>query len=243
MIKIYGGTDKGKIRAINQDAYTFKIIDDTTAYAVLCDGMGGESGGHIASSKAVEIISQALERGMGPQLAESSVKSLITTAIAAANAVVYDMACNDERLRGMGTTVIVCVVLGDMLFMAHAGDSRAYHILENGTIKALTRDHTVVQILLDNGEITKEEAKSHPKRHYITRALGVDSEIEVEYTEQNFTKGRLLLCSDGLYNFAAIEDHVDLINSCSTEQDIYLLIDEANKAGGADNITAVVIAR
>lgn len=243
MIKIYGGTDKGCVRATNQDAYAFKVIDDTTAYAILCDGMGGENGGHIASGRAVEIIGQALLRGLSAHPQDSSIKSLIVSAVSAANAVIYEMATSNRTLQGMGTTVVLAIVYGDMLCVAHAGDSRAYWIPEQGSSMKLTRDHSVVQLLLDSGEITDEQARVHPKRNYITRALGVEREVELEYMEHPFTAGRVLLCSDGLYNYAPPEEHLDLIAACASEQDVFLLIDEANKAGGTDNITAVIIAK
>lgn len=241
MIRIFGGTDQGKVRSTNQDAFAFSVVGEGCAYAVLCDGMGGENGGHIASSRAVQIISQALDRSLRQPAAD--LKAAMVSACSAANAVVHEMAAADESLRGMGTTVVAAVVRGEQLCVAHAGDSRAYLVTPQGELERLTRDHSVVQLLLDHGEITEEEAASHPKRHYITRALGIEPELELEYLEREFAAGWLLLCSDGLYNYAPPEDHLDLITTCASEQDIYLLIDEANKAGGPDNITAVIVAK
>ncbi|MEM1484957.1 Stp1/IreP family PP2C-type Ser/Thr phosphatase [Oscillospiraceae bacterium PP1C4] len=242
-MKIYGGTDKGRVRVSNQDAYAFSIINESTAYVILCDGMGGDPGGHIASTKAVEVIEQALIRGLTPQLAISSIKPVLISAVTAANAVIFDMSHADERLLGMGTTVVVAVLREDTLCIMHAGDSRAYLISENAPPHQLTRDHSVVQLLVDSGRITEREARVHPKRNYITRALGVERTVELEYMEQKFTAGRLLICSDGLYNYAPPEEHTGLIVTCASEQDLFLLIDEANKAGGADNITAVIVSK
>ena len=242
MIRIFGGTDQGKVRSTNQDAFAVSVVGEGCAYAVLCDGMGGENGGHIASSRAVQIISQALDRSLRQPAAD--LKAAMVSACSAANAVVHEMAAADESLRGMGTTVVAAAVRGDQLCVAHAGDSRAYLSTPDGGLERLTRDHSVVQLLMDSGEITEEEAASHPKRHYITRALGIEPELELEYLEREFPGGgRLLLCSDGLYNYAPPEEHLDLINTCASEQDVYLLIDEANKAGGPDNITAVILAK
>lgn len=244
MIRIYGATDQGQVRAVNQDAYVYEVVDANTAYAVLCDGMGGENGGHIASSRAVEIIGQALGRGLSGQPPASSIKPMMISAITAANAVVYEMGANDENLRGMGTTVVAVVVRDDLLCITHAGDSRAYFIAPDAAqASRITRDHSVVQLLVESGEITETEARSHPKRNYITRALGVERVVELDYAEHSFPAGRVLLCSDGLYNFAPPENHLDLIGTCASEQDVFLLIDEANKAGGPDNITAVIIAK
>lgn len=244
MIKIFGGTDKGCVRETNQDAFVFEVIGDDMAYVVVCDGMGGESGGNIASEKAIEVIGQALERGLNPQVQASSVKSILTSAVTAANAVIYEMARQDDSLKGMGTTVVAGVIWKEILYVAHAGDSRVY-LLRSGAEKPerLTKDHSVVQLLLDKGEIKESDARLHPKRNYITRALGVDKTIEVEYQEHPYTQGWLLFCSDGLYNYAPPEGYVDLITTCASEQDIYLLIDEANKAGGPDNITAVIVCK
>lgn len=247
MIRIYGGTDKGCVRATNQDAYVYEVINEHMAYAILCDGMGGEECGHIASSRAVEIIGKAISRGLTPQLPAASIKPVMISAVTAANAVIYEMAQKDEKLHGMGTTVVAAVIKEDTLCIAHAGDSRAYMVPEGAPKgyhpQRLTRDHSIVQLLVDSGDITEEQAKSHPKRNYITRALGVERTIELEYMEQQFSGGRLVLCSDGLYNYAPLEQHIDLITTCASEQDVFLLIDEANKVGGPDNITAVIIAK
>lgn len=171
-----------------------------------------------------------------------SVKPMLVSAVSAANAVIHDMGAADEELRGMGTTVVAAVLMDGVLCIAHVGDSRAY-LCENGVPpRRLTRDHSVVQMLVESGEISEEEARQHPKRNYITRALGVEAAVEMEYAEYAYASGRLLLCTDGLYNYAPPEEHVDLIMTCENEQDIFLLIDEANKAGGPDNITAVIAA-
>ena len=241
MIRIYGGTDQGCVRAVNQDAFTFQVIDDHTAYAVLCDGMGSEAGGHLASARTVEIFSQAISRGLSSGTPTSSYRSVLVSAAAAANAVIRDLAASQEAYRGMGTTVVAGIIKDDMLYLGHAGDSRVYYLNKESTaLYQLTHDHSVVQMLVDSGEITPEEARVHPKRNLITRALGVEPSVELEYGEQPFVEGRLLFCSDGLYNYAPPELHADLIATCECEQDIFLLIDEANKVGGPDNITALV---
>lgn len=243
MIRIFGGTDEGCVRPVNQDAYVCEALDDDTAYVVLCDGMGG-AGGHIASSRAVEIIGHAVSRALATRTPAASIQSLFTSAASAANAVIYDLAQQDAALAGMGTTVVILIVRDDMAYIAHAGDSRVYEIIgEPSYARRLTKDHSMVQQLVDVGRITEAEARVHPKRNLITRAVGVEREVRLEYMEQPFAQGRLLLCTDGLYQFAPPEEHVDLITSCSNEQDLYLLIDEANKAGGGDNITAVIVAK
>lgn len=231
------------MRPVNQDAYVCEVLDDETAYVVLCDGMGG-AGGQIASSRTAEIIGHAIGRALTAHTPAASIQALLTSAASAANAVVYELAQQDASLAGMGTTVVILIVRDDMAYIAHAGDSRAYEIIGDPPYaRRLTKDHSMVQQLVDVGRITEAEAKVHPKRNLITRAVGVEREVRLEYMEQPFVTGRMLLCSDGLYNFAPPEEHVDLITTCASEQDLYLLIDEANKAGGGDNITAVIIAK
>lgn len=243
MVRIFSGTDQGKVRVTNQDAYVTKTVSEHLAYAVVCDGMGGENGGQVASERAIEIIGQALDRAITPQMLKASVKPILISAITAAGAVIFELAQSDEALHGMGTTVVAAVIVDDTLCIAHTGDSRAYLIADDEPMKRLTRDHSVVQLLVESGEITEDEARIHPKRNFITRALGVEKTAEPDYTEESFEHGRLLICTDGLYNYAPPEEHVDLINTCESDQDIFLLIDEANKAGGPDNITAVIMAK
>lgn len=243
-MRIFGGTDQGCVREVNQDAYTFQLVDENTGFVILCDGMGSDAGGHVASSRAAEIVSQAITRGLSSGMPATSYRSLLISAAAAANAVIREMAAGEESYTGMGTTLVAGILQHDTLYLGHAGDSRVYYLnRENTTLYQLTKDHSVVQMLVDSGEITAAEARVHPKRNLITRALGVEASIELEYSELPFADGRLLFCSDGLYNYAPPEEHADLIATCENEQDVYLLIDEANKAGGPDNITAVIVAK
>ena len=152
-------------------------------------GWAAKTAATSPASRAVEIIGQALSRGLAAHPLPASVKPLLLSAVTAANAVIYDMGAADEGLRGMGTTVVAAVLLGDMLYIAHAGDSRAYLAAEGGPLRRITRDHSVVQLLIESGEITEREARSHPKRNYITRALGVERTVEVEYMEQPLPVG------------------------------------------------------
>ena len=224
-------TDVGKLRVNNQDA----LIVLEQLYGV-ADGMGGHKGGEVASAGARDGLEKFL-KGKTPD------PRLLKTAVEAVNRRLYLRQREEAELSGMGTTLTVLWAGEREIYLAHVGDSRAYLVTPQGELERLTRDHSVVQLLLDHGEITEEEAASHPKRHYITRALGIEPELELEYLEREFAAGWLLLCSDGLYNYAPPEDHLDLITTCASEQDIYLLIDEANKAGGPDNITAVIVAK
>lgn len=239
---LIGDTDKGLVRKTNQDCFTIARLSDTLSFAVLCDGMGGENGGNVAAEMAVRQVRKALERGLAENMEETSLRSLLISAVSAANAVVYDEACKNPELSGMGTTIIAAVFSQRQVYFACVGDSRAYCVNGQGE-QQLTHDHTVVQMLLDIGEITEEDAANHPKRHFITRAVGVAREIDVDFIVHDLGKDDiLLLCSDGLYSYMKPGDFYPMLMSCVQQNSVQPLIDLALSCGGADNITAIVAA-
>jgi protein phosphatase len=205
--------------------------------------MGGPAGGHVASQTAADFVKDMLERDLKPDMPEQSLRAVMLSAAAGANAMVYDAAKKDPELAGMGTTMILAVFSGEHIFAAHAGDSRIYRI-EDGKAVRLTKDHTVVQMLLDIGEITEEEAKDHPKRHFITRAVGVGPAVDADFSEYPFLPGApILICSDGLYNYVEEDTLPGLVARALGEKSAAPLIDLANEGGGGDNITAVIVLR
>lgn len=234
-------TDKGKKRESNQDACVAFSLDEQVCFAAVCDGMGGGNAGDVASLLAVNTVSERVKAGWHADMTADSVKNLLLTSITAANICVFDAANAQPELSGMGTTVIAAVILGNRAILAHAGDSRAYLSTADG-LRRLTRDHTLVQAMVDAGTLSPEAAAAHPRRNYITRALGVDERIEIEFTETSLQKGdRLLLCSDGLFNFVPEPRIRELMQS---EPESFIpkrLIDAANDGGGGDNVSAVVI--
>ncbi len=243
MLGIIGITDKGLSRATNQDRFAGEVFAPDFAYGVVCDGMGGENGGGIASSIACEEIRRMMEnsrRGMD----ERSLYLLLESAVSTANIMVYEKAqqsFEDESLQGMGTTVCLAVISGDVVTIANVGDSRAY-LARKGHLTQLTTDHTVVQIMVDRGEITPEEAITHESRHLITRAVGVERTVDLSYSTAEMEEGDiLLLCSDGLYNMVMPERLLPLLQRCVEEDDATCLVETANAAGGKDNITAVLL--
>ena len=234
-------TDKGKKRESNQDACNAFSPADNACFGVVCDGMGGGNAGDVASLLAVNTISERVKAGWHEGMTADSVKNLLLTSITAANICVYDAACAQPELSGMGTTVVAAAIVGDELVLAHAGDSRAYLSTEEA-LQRLTRDHSLVQAMVDAGTLSPEAAAEHPRRNYITRALGVNERIEIEFTEARVNKGdRLLLCSDGLFNFVPEEQIRQLMQSEPEEFISKRLIDAANDGGGGDNVSAVVI--
>ncbi len=239
-MKIFGKTDIGLVRETNQDAFCFGSFDDKNCWAVVCDGMGGVSGGQVASGICVEKVSEALKRGYRQNMTISSAKNLLTTAINAANSAVFKKSQENLELKGMGTTIVAVVVLGNIAVIAHIGDSRAY--LVNKEIKPVTKDHSFVQLLIDTGKITEEEAKVHPDRNVITRAVGIEHVVDVEIDIVDVCNGdKILICTDGLNGYVPDADILKIVNEygdSSTEK----LVETANNAGGRDNVTVVIIA-
>ena len=179
-MKIVAKTDIGLQRESNQDSYAAGELPGAVAWAVVCDGMGGAAGGNFASSTAVKVISERITSSYRDGMSASSIRNMLTSAIAAANISVYDMSKADPELTGMGTTVVVAIVVDNNVFIAHAGDSRAY-ILSDGSLNQLTKDHSIVQEMIDNGTLTPDEAKIDPRKNIITRALGVDYELRIDF--------------------------------------------------------------
>ena len=240
-MKVCSKTDIGLVRQSNQDACNGGLFQDGSAWAVVCDGMGGAKGGNIASSMAVEQISAQMLSAYRPGMDGNSIKYLMTAAIFHANAVVYDMAKEHEDLRGMGTTVVAAVVANGTVHVAHAGDSRAYLISENG-MKQLTTDHSMVQELVNNGDLTEQEARRHPQKNIITRALGVQPSIEVDYGEFAFSeRSALLLCTDGLTNYADEGQICTLFKTMECKELAEKLVALAIEGGGGDNITVAIV--
>lgn len=241
-MKIVAKTDIGKKRNSNQDSYAAGELPNGVAWAVVCDGMGGVSGGNVASSTSVKIISEQITASYRTGMSPKSIKNMLISAINAANISVYDISRANDELEGMGTTVVCAVVTDGVAFIAHAGDSRAY-IFSSGTVNQLTKDHSVVQEMVETGKLTESEAKTHPRKNLITRAVGVESEIKVDYCDTDLADGDiLLLCTDGLTNYVEEDDFGKIIENNSYYEVADLLVNKANENGGGDNITVVAIA-
>ena len=239
-MKIQSFTDTGRVRDMNQDAFKTGFFKDGGAWAVVCDGMGGVSGGQIASEICVNEVSLHIEKGYRKSMSMKSVKNLLVSAITAANIKVFETANENKEYFGMGTTVVAVVILNGFAAVAHVGDSRAYFI--NDEIKQITRDHSVVQYLIDMGRITKEAAKTHPDRNVITRAVGVNPEVDVDVDIIPINEGEtILICSDGLYEYVSEKEMFDMIKNPDEDEPAKKLLEMANEAGGKDNITVVTV--
>lgn len=240
-MRIFSKTDTGLVRSLNDDAFLSGYFEDGSVWAVVCDGIGGFNAGAVASASAVRTIGSKLSNGYIPKMSGNTIRNLLSTAINAANIEILDEAKENISLDGMGTTVVAAIISEGLVHIAYAGDSRAY-LFSKGDINRLTNDHSVVQMLIDCGELTESEAADHPRRNLITRALGIDDYLEVDYCECPFGAGdKLLLCTDGLTNAVRDSELLEAEESTSVELLASHFIDMANKSGGADNATAVIV--
>ena len=241
-MQIFSKTDRGRVRTDNPDAYFAGKITDDSVFAVVCDGMGGANAGNVASELAVRHISEYVIRSYRDGMNMTDTEKTLKNAIVSANISLYDKAVNNAELAGMGTTAVAAFVKDGTAVIAHVGDSRIY--LVNGEIKQLTRDHSVVQSLIESGKITPEDAKVHPRKNVITRALGAEENVAVDSDCLNLSNGdTLLLCSDGLTNFLDDKDILTVFQNNDISAVAERLVEEANKNGGGDNITVVTVTK
>ena len=241
-MQIFSKTDRGRVRTDNQDAYFAGKITDDSVFAVVCDGMGGANAGNVASELAVRHISEYVIRSYRDGMNMTDTEKTLKNAIVSANISLYDKAVNNAELAGMGTTAVAVFVKDGTAVIAHVGDSRIY--LVNGEIKQLTRDHSVVQSLIESGKITPEDAKVHPRKNVITRALGAEEDVAVDSDCLNLSNGdTLLLCSDGLTNFLDDKDILTVFQNNDISAVAEKLVETANENGGGDNITVVTVTK
>lgn len=239
-----GRTDIGRLRSNNQDAFVCGKLSADVPFAIVCDGMGGANGGNIASAIAIRTIAGRLVSSYRQDMTMMSMQRVLESAIAAANVAVYDEAAATPELRGMGTTLVLAVMMGDRVLIAHIGDSRAYVITQDNTIEQITKDHSVVQQMLERGQITPEEAKTHPRRNFITRALGVSDTVACDFSEFVLPEGaKVMLCTDGLSGMVDTAGMQQIAASCTQAELPDRMIAAANRAGGSDNITVALITR
>lgn len=252
-MKYCGKTDIGKKREKNEDRFSAVRVADNAVMLIVCDGMGGAAGGEIASALACESFISELCYQLEPKIRggklsflepETEIPMALDSALANANYEVWQKAQNDASLRGMGTTLVGAFVLEEPLsvYTVNMGDSRVYRV-QKASIDRVTKDHSYVQMLVDNGEITQKEADSHSHKNIITKAIGISVHPEPDIKEAEFTEGDvILLCSDGLYSMLT-DDEIHGVASfgCGTlETKLDRLISLANDAGGDDNVTAIL---
>ncbi len=233
-MKVFALTDKGRVRAINQDAFYQPRPGET--FAVIADGMGGHQAGDVASKLAVEEFTRWLK--CAPRPSEDTLRY----AVSEANRAVYMKSRAEQDKAGMGTTLTALWLEDDGALLAHVGDSRAYRF-RDGVLEQMSRDHSLVGEMMERGELTEEEARVHPRRHYITRAIGTGSRVEADITRFDRREGDVwLLCSDGLSMYFTREELQNVLRGRRKWQmKVEDLVKTALDRGGADNVTALLV--
>lgn len=240
-MQVFAKTDIGKERKINEDFYYISGPEDKIKLFILADGMGGYNAGEVASKMAVEAVKEYIYKHFERnKKSKEMLENLIRESIEYANEDIYKKAQSKKELSGMGTTLDVCLIYNSRIYIGHIGDSRVYRIRKE-FMRRITRDHSYVQTLIEDGKITKEEAFNHPKRNMITKALGCMEKVEPDVYAKTFIKDDIILMSsDGLTNMIKEEEIYNIIKK-DTLKATDNLVKQANDNGGYDNITVVVI--
>ena len=236
-------TDKGLVRENNQDSYSIGELSSSACFAIVCDGMGGGAEGALASKECVRIVRERIINSYYDGISDIAIKSLLLNAIEYANKYVWSLSQSEEQYEGMGTTVVAAVVTNEFAYIAHAGDSRAYLLKpKSQEIRQVTIDHSVVQKMLEDGVITQDQIKNHPKKHLITRAVGVDQNIKVDFYQEDILPGNILLiCTDGLTNYITVQDILDSSTLPSLDGFVEKLFEIVKNNGSGDNVTVATV--
>lgn len=241
-VQIFKKIDIGKVRNSNQDAADAFMLSPNTAFAIVCDGIGGSSGGEIASGCAVETVSEYVKNAFSVNMDNEKLTQLLKNAISSANVDLFRMSSGNNNLSGMGTTVVASIVTDNYAIICHVGDSRAYLIGDD--IIQITTDHSVVQSLIESGQLSLSEAKYFPDKNIITRALGVQESVIADCSVVPINEGdSILLCSDGLTNYTEPSHILSIFKNNEIFDVPDLLIQIANSGGGGDNISVAVVTK
>ena len=238
----WGLTDPGCVRKQNQDAYRIEQLDRGTLLCVVCDGMGGAKSGNVASSLAVEVFVEEIRRCWKPGMDPDRIDLMLRSAVKLANFTVFDQAVQFEEFSGMGTTLVAALVRDNRATIVNVGDSRVYGINRSG-IHLLTKDHSLVQMMVDRGDLTPEVAKSYPGKNLITRAIGTEPIVMCDIYHQEVNKGDyLLLCSDGLSNVMDDQEILfEVAHGVNKQRCCQRLLSIAKNRGAPDNVTSVLV--
>ena len=235
-------TDAGCVRPQNQDAFHMEQLSENCSLCVVCDGMGGAKSGNVASSLAAEVFSQEICATWRAGMTAEDQENMLRSAMKLVNFAVYDQAAQFADFAGMGTTLVAALVDGKSAAVVNVGDSRAYHISADGITK-VTVDHSIVQMMVDRGELTVEQAKCYPGKNLITRAVGTDAAVECDLFRVELERGDcILLCSDGLSNLLDDQEilfevaHGEQRDSCCRR-----LLEIALNRGAPDNVTCLLL--
>ena len=241
-MQFWGLTDTGCVRSQNQDAYHVEQLDRNTVLAVVCDGMGGAKSGNIASSLTVDVFVEEVRRSYSSGLDQEGINQMLRSAVKLANFTVFDQAKQFEEFDGMGTTLVAVLIRNRRMTVIHVGDSRAYKVNEDG-IWQLTKDHSLVQMMVERGELTPEMARTYPGKNFITRAIGTEPMVLCDISHRDLEKGDcVLLCSDGLSNMMDEQEILfEVVHGVNRHNCCQRLLDIAKNRGAPDNVTTVLV--
>ncbi len=240
-MRYWGITDLGCIRTQNQDVYQIEELDRNTLLCVVCDGMGGAKSGNVASTLAAEVFTQEIRRSWKSDLDPEETDQMLRSAVKLANFTVFDQSQQFEEFSGMGTTLVAVLIRGKQATVVNVGDSRCYSITEKGVYQ-LTCDHSLVQMMIDKGELTPEKAKTYPGKNLITRAIGTEMVVQCDIFHHRAEPGEcLLLCTDGLSNLVDDQEFLfEVVHGEQMESTCDRLLAIAKNRGAPDNVTCVL---
>lgn len=238
----WGLSETGQVRTQNQDVYRIEELDRNTVLAAVCDGMGGAKSGNIASRLAIDVFTEEVRCSYKSSMSQEQVEQLLQNAVKLANFTVYDQARQFEDFAGMGTTLVAALISGKNATIVNVGDSRCYHITHSD-IRRITVDHSLVQMMVDRGEIAPEEARDYPGRNYITRAVGTEPTVESDVFAIRLERGdAMLLSSDGLHNEVDDQEILfEVVHGVNNDNCCRRLLDIADMRGSPDNVTCVLV--
>ena len=241
-MKAWGMTEPGMIRTQNQDHYDIAKLSREQLLVIVCDGMGGARSGNIASSMAVEVFVGEVKRAVRSNMKPDKIDTMLRSALELANKAVYEQSQLSEEYQGMGTTLVAAFFQKDKLTVANVGDSRAYLFNRDG-VEAITTDHSLVELMVQRGELTRETAKTFPGKNLITRAVGTESAVECDLYHVQLRKGdNVLLCSDGLSNQLSDQEMLfEVIHGTNKADCCQRLMNIANYRGAPDNVTVALV--
>ena len=241
-MEYWGISDTGKVRSQNQDVFRIEELDRNTVLAAVCDGMGGAKSGNIASRLAIDVFTDEVLRSYKPGMTQEQTEQLLKNAVKLANFTVYDQAQQFAEFSGMGTTLVAALINGKTATIINVGDSRCYHITRSD-IRRITVDHSLVQMMVDRGELTDEEARVYPGRNYITRAVGTEPTVQSDLFAIGVERGdALLLSSDGLHNEVGDQEILfEVVHGVNNDNCCQRLLEIADMRGSPDNVTCVLV--
>lgn len=241
-MKYWGVTDPGCVRTQNQDAYQLEQLNRNTLLCVVCDGMGGAKSGNVASSLAVDVFVQEVKRTWKSDMKQDELDQMLQGAVKLANFTVFDQSKQFDEFSGMGTTLVAVLVHGKNATIVNVGDSRCYGVHKDG-VTLLTTDHSVVQLMIQRGELTPDQARSFPGKNLITRAIGTETVVTPDIFHKKLESNDcLLLCTDGLSNLVDEQEILfEIVHGADKQSGCERLLEIAKKRGAPDNVTCVLI--